>query len=95
MRNIPLALFLTASVLVVVLGVFPQITDAWDLAGLAIVSNRGVAVPWYDGSGTGLLLIIALGALAWFAVANGADESPTAPARSPARGCGAPVRSSS
>ena len=59
-RNIPLALFLTASVLVVVLGVFPQITDAWDLAGLAIISNRGVAVAWYDGSGAGLLLLVAL-----------------------------------
>lgn len=69
-RNIPLALFLTASVLVVVLGVFPQITDAWDLAGLAIVSNRGVAVAWYQGSGFGLLLILGLGALAWYLVAK-------------------------
>jgi general L-amino acid transport system permease protein len=69
-RNIPLALFLTAAVLVVVLGVFPQITDAWDLAGLAIVSNRGVAIAWYQGSGFGLLLILGAGAIAWFAVAK-------------------------
>ena len=69
-RNIPLALFLTASVLVVVLGVFPQITDAWDVAGLAIISNRGVAVAWYNGSGTGLLLMAAAGALAWYLVAK-------------------------
>ena len=69
-RNIPLALFLTASVLVVVLGVFPQITDAWELAGLAIISNRGVAVAWYQGSGTGLLLMLAVGALAWYGVAR-------------------------
>ena len=69
-RNIPLALFLTASFLVVVLGVFPQITDAWDVAGLAIISNRGVAVAWYEGSGFGLLLILAVGALVWFAVAK-------------------------
>ena len=69
-RNIPLALFLTASVLVVVLGVFPQITDAWDLAGLAIISNRGVAVAWYNGSGAGLLLILALAILAWYATAK-------------------------
>ena len=69
-RNIPLALFLTASFLVVVLGVFPQITDAWDLAGLAIISNRGVAVAWYDGSGAGLLLIVALGILAWYVTAK-------------------------
>ena len=63
-------MFLTASVLVVVLGVFPQITDAWDLAGLAIVSNRGVAVAWYQGSGFGLLLILGLGVLAWYLVAK-------------------------
>jgi general L-amino acid transport system permease protein len=69
-RNIPLALFLTASVLVVVLGVFPQITDAWDLAGLAIISNRGVAVVWYQGSGAGLLLILALGIFAWYLTAK-------------------------
>jgi general L-amino acid transport system permease protein len=69
-RNIPLALFLTASVLVVVLGVFPQITDAWELAGLAVISNRGVAVAWYEGSGFGLLLIVGAGALAWFGVAK-------------------------
>jgi general L-amino acid transport system permease protein len=69
-RNIPLALFLTASVLVVVLGVFPQITDAWDLAGLAIISNRGVAVAWYEGSGAGLLLILGVAALAWYLVAR-------------------------
>lgn len=69
-RNIPLALFLTAGFLVVVLGVFPQITDAWDLAGLAVVSNRGVVVPWYQGSGTGLLLIAGLGVFTWFVVAK-------------------------
>jgi general L-amino acid transport system permease protein len=69
-RNIPLALFLTASVLVVVLGVFPQITDAWDLGGLAIISNRGVAIAWYNGSGAGLLLLVALGALAWYLAAR-------------------------
>jgi general L-amino acid transport system permease protein len=69
-RNIPLALFLTASVLVVVLGVFPQIGDAWELAGLAVISNRGVAVAWYDGSGIGLLVILGAGLLAWFLVAK-------------------------
>lgn len=69
-RNIPLALFLTASVLVVVLGVFPHVNDAWDLAGLAIVSNRGVSVAWYNGSGVGLLLILGLGALGWLLAAR-------------------------
>ena len=69
-RNIPLALFLTASVLVVVLGVFPQISDAWEVGGVAVISNRGVAVAWYQGSGAGLLLILAAGVVAWYAVAR-------------------------
>ena len=70
-RNIPLALFLIFGLLVVVLGVFPPIADAWDLAGLAIVSNRGIAVPWYaDGSGTILVLAIVVGMIAWWGVAK-------------------------
>ncbi len=57
-RNVPLALFLVAGLLVVVLGVFPTIQDAWSFAGIAIVSNRGIAVPWFQGgSGIGLVLL--------------------------------------
>jgi general L-amino acid transport system permease protein len=56
-RNVPLALFLVAGLLVVVLGVFPQIQDAWNLAGLVIISNRGIAIPWFEG-GSGLALVI-------------------------------------
>jgi general L-amino acid transport system permease protein len=52
------------------LGVFPQITDAWELANLAVISNRGVAVVWYQGSGVGLLLILALGIFAWYLTAK-------------------------
>ena len=64
-RNIPLALFLVAGLLVIVLGVFPNINEAWDFLGLVILSNRGLAVPWYDGgSGRGLLLILLIGGLA-------------------------------
>lgn len=63
-RNIPLALFLVAGLLVVVLGVFPTIQEAWELGGLMIISNRGVAVPWFVGSGLGLLVIGAVGAAA-------------------------------
>lgn len=69
-RNIPLALFVVSGLLVVVLGVFPQITDAWELAGLAIISNRGVAVPWFEGSGLGLVVLVVAGALVWWAVAR-------------------------
>jgi general L-amino acid transport system permease protein len=70
-RNIPLALFLVTGLIVVVLGVFPNITDAWDFLGLVILSNRGLAVPWFEGgSGRGLLLIISGGCLAWWGVAR-------------------------
>ncbi len=63
-RNIPLALFLVAGLLVIVLGVFPNINEAWNFLGLVILSNRGLAVPWYDGgSGRGLLLILLIGGL--------------------------------
>lgn len=69
-RNVPLALFVIAGLLVVVLGVFPTIDDAWNLGGLAIISNRGVAIPWFIGAGTGLLALGALGALAAWLVAR-------------------------
>jgi general L-amino acid transport system permease protein len=69
-RNVPLALFVVAGLLVVVLGVFPTIQDAWQVGGLAIISNRGVAVPWFIGAGYGLLLIGVLGALAAWLVAR-------------------------
>jgi len=69
-RNVPLALFVVAGLLVVVLGVFPTIQEAWDLGGLAIISNRGVAVPWFTGSGSGLLLIGLVGVVAAWAVSR-------------------------
>ena len=69
-RNVPLALFLVAGLLVVVLGVFPTIQEAWDLGGLVIVSNRGVAVPWFDGAGYGLLTFALVGVVAGLAVAR-------------------------
>ncbi len=66
-RNIPLPVFLVAGFSAVVLGVFPPITDAWELPGL-VVSNRGVAVAWFVGPGLGLLAIGAVGLVAWWAV---------------------------
>jgi general L-amino acid transport system permease protein len=65
-RNIPLALFLVMGLLAIVLGVFPAIADAWDVVGLMIISNRGIAVPWYVGSGYGLIVLGFVGlAAAW------------------------------
>lgn len=69
-RNVPLALFVVAGLLVVVLGVFPTIQEAWDFGGLAIVSNRGVAVPWFIGSGAGLLLVGLIGVVVAWGVAR-------------------------
>jgi general L-amino acid transport system permease protein len=65
-RNVPLALFVVAGLLVVVFGVFPTVQDAWQVGGLAIISNRGVAVPWFIGAGFGLVVIGAIGTfVAW------------------------------
>jgi general L-amino acid transport system permease protein len=69
-RNIPLALFLVAGLLVVVLGVFPPVTDSWQFLGMSVVSNRGVAVPWFEGSGVGLVILLVTGIAAWWGVAK-------------------------
>ena len=69
-RNVPLALFVVAGLLVVVLGVFPTVQDAWELGGLAIISNRGVAVPWFIGAGLGLVVLGGIGAVAAWLVAR-------------------------
>jgi general L-amino acid transport system permease protein len=69
-RNVPLALFVVAAFSVVVLGVFPQIQDSWTPIGLMVISTRGVAVPWFEGSGRGLLLTLAIAALAWWLMAK-------------------------
>ena len=69
-RNIPLALFLVAGLLIVVLGVFPSIQDAWALGDLFVISNRGLAVPWFEGSGTGLVVLMVIATAAWWLVAR-------------------------
>lgn len=70
-RNVPLALFLVAGLLVVVLGVFPTIQDAWNAGGWAIISNRGVAIPWFvGGSGLALLLLLLAATIVWIVLAK-------------------------
>lgn len=67
-RNIPLPLFVVMGALAIVLGVFPRIQDAWEPLGVLVVSNRGIAVPWFEGSRFGLVALIAAGGLAaWLA----------------------------
>jgi general L-amino acid transport system permease protein len=67
-RNVPLPLFVVMGSLAIVLGVFPRIENAWEPLGLAVVSNRGIAVPWFEGSGFGLLALLALAGLAAWGV---------------------------
>jgi general L-amino acid transport system permease protein len=94
-RNVPLALFVVAGLLVVVLGVFPTIQDAWQVGGLAIISNRGVAVPWFIGAGYGLLLIGVARRTSLRGWSPGGDRRcRTAPVHCPGPGCGAPAHSS-
>lgn len=58
-RNLPLLLLITFMNLAVVLQTFPRIENAWTPFDLFVVSNRGLALPWFVGSGPTLLLIFA------------------------------------
>lgn len=69
-RNVPLPLFVVFGALAVVLGIFPRIQEAWEPAGLMIISNRGIAGPWFTGSGRWLIVIGLVGAAAWWATAR-------------------------
>ena len=57
-RNLPLLLLITFMNLGVVLQAFPRIEDAWVPFDLFVVSNRGIAIPWYLGPTGQLVLII-------------------------------------
>ena len=69
-RNVPLPLFVVFGALAVVLGIFPRIQEAWEPAGLMIISNRGIAGPWFTGSGRWLVVIGLIGTAAWWAAAR-------------------------
>ena len=69
-RNIPLLLFVIFGNIVVVLGVLPTIQEAWQPLGLMVISNRGIAGPWFVGAGAGLLAIGAAGIVVGWAVAR-------------------------
>jgi general L-amino acid transport system permease protein len=59
-RNLPLLVLLTFMNLAVVLQTFPRIEDAWKPLDLFVVSNRGIAIPWFEGSGRTLLSVLLL-----------------------------------
>ena len=69
-RNVPLPLFVIFGALAVVLGIFPRIQDAWEPVGLMVISNRGIAVPWFEGSALRLLGIVALAVVVAVVVAR-------------------------
>jgi general L-amino acid transport system permease protein len=69
-RNVPLLLIVIFSYAGIALVAFPRITEAWEPFGLAIISNRGVVVPWYDAPGGAMLAVFAVAALAAWVVAR-------------------------
>ena len=87
-RNIPLLLFVIFGYVVVVLGVFPRIQDAWEPLGLVVISNRGIAVPWFEGAGALALLAIGRGRHRCSRGRSrvGGGRSSTAPAHRPRSG---------
>jgi general L-amino acid transport system permease protein len=70
-RNVPLAVILTFTVLALVLQAIPPIGEAWTPLDAFVFSNRGMGLPWYtDVSGGALLLLGAFGAAGWWALAR-------------------------
>ena len=70
-RNVPLLILLTFVFLGVVLQALPTIQAAWAPAGLMVLSNRGIGVPWYQGgSGYQLALLALVGLAGWWLIAR-------------------------
>jgi general L-amino acid transport system permease protein len=59
-RNLPLLVLLTFMNLAVVLQAFPRIEEAWTPLDVAVISNRGIALPWFVGSGMNLAAVALL-----------------------------------
>jgi len=57
-RNIPLLVILLFANLGIVLQVLPRLEDAWQPLGISVFSVRGIAIPWFEGSGWGLVALI-------------------------------------
>lgn len=70
-RNLPLLVIMVFTFLGVVLQVLPRIQEAWEPLSLLVISNRGIGLPWYQGtSGTALIGVFLGGILAWWLVAR-------------------------
>lgn len=60
-RNLPLLVLLTFMNLAVVLQAFPRIEEAWQPLDVMVISNRGIVLPWFVGSGLNLAGVVLLG----------------------------------
>jgi general L-amino acid transport system permease protein len=67
LRNIPLLLVVVFSYTTLALATFPRIESAAEPLGIAVVSNRGVVLPWVEG---GLVLTLLVALLAAWAAAR-------------------------
>ena len=87
-RNIPLLVILLFANLGLVLQVLPRIENAWQPLGISVFSNRGIAIPWFVGSGWGLIALVVVAAVAAVSSSDGGARCSTAPARqrAPLRG---------
>ncbi|HSL56885.1 MAG TPA: ABC transporter permease subunit [Acidimicrobiales bacterium] len=73
LRNVPLLYIIVFSYIGIALATFPRIESAWEPLGLAVVSNRGLSVPWLEGSAGALLLTLLVAGLAAFAAKRWRD----------------------
>lgn len=84
-RNLPLLVIMVFTFLGLVLQVLPTIQEAWTPGGFTVFSNRGIAVPWYEGNtGTVLFLLFLVGVVGWWALArwrHGVSARTGAPSR--------------
>jgi general L-amino acid transport system permease protein len=70
-RNLPLLVIMTFTFLGVVLQFLPTIDMSWTPFDWFVFSNRGIGVPWYEGtSGYSLSLLFGIGLLGWWLIAR-------------------------
>lgn len=91
-RNLPLLVILTFTVLGLVLLAIPPIDEAWTPLHWFVFSNRGMGLPWYEGvSGWALFSTFVIGLIGWWVIARwrgGVSDRTGEPARSGVLGGG-------
>ncbi len=84
-RNIPLLVLLLFANLGIVLQVLPRLNEAWKPFGVSVFSNRGIAIPWFVGSGwtlVALIVVAGVGARVVVRWRHGVFDRTGSPARS-------------